>query len=144
MNKENLEFDEATRRGQETLAASPKAKAISYSVRLKRISVELENGAVVVIPSKLIQILHNATAAQINDVEIAVGGLYLRWKSLDEDLFVPNLIQGVFGTVKWLGELKEHLSTAGRKGGAARSEVKRKSSAENGKKGGRPRKILVA
>jgi hypothetical protein len=92
----------------------------------------------------LIQILHNATAAQINDVEIAVGGLYLRWKSLDEDLFVPNLIQGVFGTRKWLGELKEHLSAAGRKGGAARSEVKRKSSAENGKKGGRPRKMLVA
>lgn len=141
MNKENLEFDEATRRGADTLAASPKAKAVSYNARLKRISVELENGAVVVIPSRLIQILHDATAAQINDVEIAVGGLYLRWASLDEDLFVPNLIQGVFGTRQWIGELKEHLSAAGRKGGAVSSEVKRRSSATNGKKGGRPRKI---
>ncbi|MGI8409804.1 MAG: hypothetical protein ACR2M8_08005 [Pyrinomonadaceae bacterium] len=38
-----------------------------------------------------------------------------------------------------MSSLKEHLSEIGRKGGSARSIAKRISSAENGKKGGRPR-----
>ncbi len=96
------------------------------------------------IPVNLIQILQNATDEQINDVEIAIEGLYLRWISLDEDLFVPNLLQGVFGTQKWMDDLNDHLSAIGRKGGTSRSDAKRQASAENGKKGGRPRKKRVA
>jgi len=144
MKNENLEFEEATNRGRETLASSPNAQSVSYNVKTKRIVIELESGVTAIIPAGLIQILQGATAEQIKDVEIAVEGLYLRWTSLDEDLFLPNLLQGVFGTQKWMSGLKEHLSSAGKKGGAARTEVKQKSSAENGKKGGRPRKTNVA
>jgi len=43
-----------------------------------------------------------------------------------------------------MNDLKEHLSEAGKKGGASRSEAKRTASAENGRKGGRPRKIRLA
>lgn len=138
------QFEEATRRGQDALAASPKAKAISYNSKSKRIVIELESGVTAIVPTNLIQILQNATDEQISDVELAVEGLYLRWRRLDEDLFVPNVLQGVFGTRKWINGLKEHLSEAGKKGGASRSEAKRRSSAENGKKGGRPRKGKVA
>ncbi len=140
----NQQFEEATKRGQETLDSSPKAKTISYNAKSKRIVIELESGVSAIIPIDLIEILQNATPEQIKDVEVAVEGLYLRWKSLDEDLFVPNLLQGVFGTRRWMDNLKEHLSQAGRKGGASRSEAKRRSSAENGKKGGRPRSEKVA
>lgn len=135
----NQQFEEATKRGQESLAASPKARAISYNARSKRIVIELESGVSAIIPINLIEVLQNATDKQIGEVKLAVEGLYIRWKSLDEDLFVPNLLQGVFGTRKWMDSLKEHLSNAGRKGGASRSEVKRAASAQNGKKGGRPR-----
>ncbi len=134
----NQQFEEAAARARATLADSPKAKAVSYNAKTKRIVIELESGATAIVPTALIQILQNATAEQIRDVELAVEGLYLRWKDLDEDLFVPNLLQGIFGTRKWINELKEHLSKAGQKGGAARSEAKRKASGENGRKGGRP------
>ncbi len=144
MKNENLEFEAATNRGRETLASSPKAQSVSYNAKTKRIVIELESGVTAIVPAGLIQILQGATAEQIKDVEIAVEGLYLRWTSLDEDLFLPNLLRGVFGTQKWMSGLKEHLSSAGKKGGAARTEVKQKSSAENGKKGGRPRKMNVA
>jgi hypothetical protein len=140
----NQQFEEATKRGRETLDGSPKAKTISYNAKSRRIVIELESGVSAIVPIRLIEILQNATSEQIGDVEIAVGGLYLRWKSLDEDLFVPNLLQGIFGTRRWMNNLKEHLSEAGKKGGASRSKAKRKSSAENGKKGGRPRRKQVA
>jgi len=134
----NQQFDAATKRGQETLATSPKAKAVSYNARSKRMVIELDSGASAIVPIQLIQVLQNASDEQIKDVEIAVEGLYLRWNSLDEDLFVPHLLQGVFGTRQWMNRLKEHLSEAGRKGGASRSIAKRRASAENGSKGGRP------
>ncbi len=140
----NKQFEEATKRGRETLLASPKAKALSYNAKSRRMVIELENGVSAIIPVGLIEVLQNASNEQINDVEIAVEGLYLRWTSLDEDLFVPNLLQGIFGTRKWMDSLKEHLSNAGRKGGASCSEAKRAASAENGKKGGRPKTEKVA
>jgi hypothetical protein len=140
----NQQFQEATKRGRETLTGSPKARAISYNAKSKRIVVELQSGVSAIVPTDLIEILQNATDEQIKDVGIAVEGLYLRWKSLDEDLFVPNLLQGTFGTRKWMDNLKKHLSEAGRKGGVSRSEAKRKSSAENGRKGGRPRRKQIA
>ncbi len=39
-----------------------------------------------------------------------------------------------------MDNLNEHLSAIGKKGGSSRSLAKRKASAENGKKGGRPKK----
>jgi hypothetical protein len=146
MNKETLnrQFDKATKLGQETIAHSPKAKKVSYNSRTKRLTVELESGVAAVIPASLVQIFEGVADEQIKDVEIAVQGLYLRWKSLDEDLFVPNLLQGIFGTRRWMDNLQEHLSNAGKKGGASRSDAKRVASAENGRKGGRPKKRAAA
>ena len=46
----NQQFDAATKRGQETLAAAPKAKAISYNARSKRMIIELESGASAIVP----------------------------------------------------------------------------------------------
>ena len=89
-------------------------------------------------PIGLIEVLQNASDEQIKDVEIAVEGLYLRWNSLDEDLSVPHLLQGVFGTRQWMNRLNEHFSEAGRKGGTSRSAAKQRASLENGSKGGRP------
>jgi hypothetical protein len=54
------------------------------------------------------------------------------WESLDVDHYIPGLIDGVFGTRKWMAAM-------GASGGAARTEAKRTSSRENGRKGGRPR-----
>lgn len=142
MNEKTLgrQFAAATLRGQRTINNSPKARKVSYNSKTKRLTVEFENRLAVIIPANLIHILESATDEQIKDVEIAARGLYLRWRSLEEDLFLPNLLQGVFGTEKWMAGLKKHLSNAGRKGGASRSDAKRAASAANGRRGGRPKK----
>lgn len=86
------QFAEATKRGQETLEAAPKAKTVSYNVKTKRLVLELTNGVTAMIATNLVQIFQNAAPEQIKNVEIAVEGLYLRWKSLGEDLFVPKCL----------------------------------------------------
>ena len=39
--------------------------------------------------------------------------------------------------------LKKYFSSIGKKGGSVKSAAKKKSSKENGKKGGRPKKIKI-
>jgi hypothetical protein len=60
----------------------------------------------------------------------------LHWPLLDADLYVPSLIEGAFGSRRWMQQI-------GKLGGSSRSSVKAKSSRENGKRGGRP-KVRVA
>jgi hypothetical protein len=58
----------------------------------------------------------------------------LHWESLDVDLGVPELVAGLFGSKTWMSEL-------GRQGGKSKSAAKAQSLKENGKSGGRHRKI---
>jgi len=57
-----------------------------------------------------------------------VGGTGIHFPALDLDLYVPALIEGVYGNRRWMAEL-------GRKG----VEAKRVAARVNGAKGGRPR-----
>lgn len=50
---------------------------------------------------------------------------------------LPGLIDGAFGTRKWMSE-------AGTIGGLSRSDAKRASARENGRKGGRPKREAKA
>jgi len=45
----NQQLAAATKHGQETLASSPKAKAVSYNARSRRMVIELESGASAII-----------------------------------------------------------------------------------------------
>ncbi len=63
-------------------------------------------------------------------MEVIGAGYGLHWESLDLDYSVPGLMNGVFGTAKWMAA-RAGRSTSPAKAGAARA---------NGRKGGRPRK----
>jgi len=52
------------------------------------------------------------------------------------DLYVPALIEGVYGNRRWMAHL-------GKKGGRARTEAKRRAAQANGAKGGRPKRAIV-
>jgi hypothetical protein len=70
-----------------------------------------------------------------------VGVRLRQWideQSLSDDE-VTDLLLSVYPQVRDK-VLKEHLSKAGKNGGAATTDAKRRASAENGKKGGRPKK----
>jgi hypothetical protein len=53
----------------------------------------------------------------------------------DADIYVPALLRGVFGSKHWMAA---HL---GANGGKVRSGAKAAASRENGRKGGRQRKL---
>ena len=55
----------------------------------------------------------------------------------DADLYVPGLIEGAFGSRRWMQQI-------GKLGGSSRSTVKAEASRENGKRGGRPKEKAAA
>lgn len=141
MDKFEQRHLDAVKHAKGRLRSSPRAKKATFDRKTRRLIVDLENGTTFIVPVDLIQILNDATDAEIAAVEIKVQGLYLSWEQLDEDLTLEHLISGVFGTQKWMGGIRQHLADAGRKGGASRSAAKTQAAIENGKKGGRPRKF---
>lgn len=75
--------------------------------------------------------LHDASAAEIAEVEVIGAGFGLHWESLNLDYTVPGLVGGVFGTAKWMAA----------RAGRGASEAKAAAAGVNGAKGGRPRKV---
>jgi hypothetical protein len=122
---------------KETAIAEEKAGLcaceVEYDSERDLIVFYFTNGALFAVPPNLIQGLQGATVEQLNDVWLDQAGLSVHWSSLDADFSLLGLVQGIFGTSAWMAEI-------GRQGGKCTSDAKRRSSRENGKKGGRPRK----
>ena len=105
-----------------------------YDAREDAIVVRFKNGVGAIFPRRLLQGLEAASAEQLSDIVIE-GGAGLLWPKLGDECahFVPNMLEGYFGTRKWMAELN------GRKGGSSTSAAKKRAAQRNGKKGGRPR-----
>ena len=114
----------------------PKAVSATYRSKADTLVIKLANGVELAIPRKLLQGLANADPREVAKVEIDDHGSALHWESLDVDHYVPGLIDGVFGTRKWMSE-------AGKIGGRAKTPAKGSAARKNGRKGGRPRKAAV-
>ncbi|MCI0390263.1 MAG: DUF2442 domain-containing protein [Acidobacteria bacterium] len=134
-SEEELEqmFDEADRRGKESLKTEIQARAASYDCKANRLIIELKNGSTFIVPCDLIQGLRGADPKEIAAVELGPRDASLHWEKLDQDFTVGGLMHGIFGTKAWMAEL-------GRAGGRSKSDAKASAARENGKKGGRPRK----
>jgi Protein of unknown function (DUF2442) len=114
----------------------PLAKSAQYVPRLKLLIVELTNGRRLALPIEDLQGLENATAKQLQNMEIFGLGTGIIFSDIDMGFYVPALIEGVYGNKRWMSEL-------GSKGGSAKTEAKQMASRANGKKGGRPRKVVA-
>ena len=79
-----------------------------------------------------------ASPDSLADIEISPAGLGLHWPRLDADLYVPALLQGVFGSKSWMAR------QLGAEGGRSRTIAKVAASRQNGRKGGRPRKAATS
>jgi hypothetical protein len=123
-------LDSAKKQGEATLVTAVEYRS---SPDLDMLVLRLSDGHRHLVARENVEGLQGATTEQIAHVEILGGGTGLHWPELDLDLYVPALLQNVYGTRRWMTAL-------GRRGGMAKSPGKRKSSKVNGLKGGRPRR----
>jgi len=96
--------------------------------------IELSTGYEVAFPPRGAQGLERAKPADLDVIEISPSGFGLHFPKLDADLWLPALLEGVFGSRRWMAAL------LGARGGRAKSKAKARAARVNGKRGGRPRK----
>jgi hypothetical protein len=126
------EYAIATARGELNHLLHPIAIAANYHPETGLIEIQFSNETRFAFPAHLGQGLEGATPTDLADIEITPSGTGLHWESIDADLYIPALLEGIFGSRQWMTALA-------RKGGAAKSHASR----QNGKKGGRPRKTPI-
>src|SRR5579862_3221136 len=126
---------QAEKRMQSRLKGQPHAKSARYDRRDARIVVALSNGLELGVPVNLAQGLAGAKASDLSEIEISPTGLGLHWPRLDADLYLPALMEGLFGSRRWMARVM------GRAGGYSASSAKRAAARTNGRLGGRPRKV---
>jgi len=132
-----LEMKKAER-SMEAAREAGHAVSARYDRRRSRVVVALSTGVELAFPTRLAEGLADASPENLAEIEISPAGLGLHWPRLDADLYVPALLQGVFGSKSWVAR------QLGAEGGRSRTVAKVAASRENGRKGGRPRKAAVA
>ncbi|MGH7102182.1 MAG: DUF2442 domain-containing protein [Acetobacteraceae bacterium] len=130
------EFTEAEERMRAERQAGY-ALAARYDRRTARIVVGMNTGLELAFPPALAEGLADARPADLETIEINPAGLGLYWPKLDADLYIPALLQGVFGSRRWMA------AELGAAGGRVRTNAKARSSRTNGRKGGGPRKTAA-
>jgi len=91
---------------------APRAQTVEHIPALKLLIVGLRNGRRLVLPIEDVQGLGNATHRQIQNCELLGRGTGISFPELDVDLYVPALIERVYGNRRWMAQL-------GKKGGSA-------------------------
>ncbi len=97
--------------------------------------MSLNNGLELAFPPHIAQGLEKAAPADLADIEISPSGFGVHFPRLDAHLYLPALLQGVFGSKRWMA------AQLGAAGGKARSAAKTAAARTNGRRGGRPRKV---
>jgi hypothetical protein len=105
----------------------PRAQAARYDANSHRLIIELRSGVTVMVPCALIQGLSDAPPNEIARVKIVARGEDLHWPALDVQISVPRLMAGIFGTRKWMAEIR-------RQGERVKSEKKAGSSRATGQR----------
>ena len=112
------------------LHAGPRVVEAHYDDATDEVAIRFENGARMAFPRHLLEGLAAALADQLREIIIVGPGTGLYWPQLDVNHYVRGLMDGIFGTRKWMQEL-------GRRGGSTKTAAKSAATRENGKKGGR-------
>lgn len=133
MDVSEQEFQASIQRGED-LRQNGYAVSAEYDAPQNRLVVSLSSGVIITVPVHLMQELADADPAALGEIEIAPSGLALHWPSLDADVYVPSLMQGIFGTKRWIA------AQLGAAGGRVTTPAKAAAARQNGAKGGRPRK----
>jgi hypothetical protein len=138
MDISDADVEAAEERMRALLAATPHATAARYDRRVARIMVTLSNGLELAFAPHLAEGLADAKPADLAVIEISPTGLGLHWPNLDVDLYVPSLLEGIFGSKRWMARLH------GKRGGEGTNSAKAAVAGENGIIGRRSRRTGAA
>jgi hypothetical protein len=125
-------FSQAKQRMREKREAGH-VVAARYDRNSGRIVASLHNGVDVAFLPARSEGLAQAAPDDLAEIEISPSGLALHWPRLDADVYLPAVLQGVFGSKRWMAQ------QLGAVGGSARSSAKAEAARKNGQLGGRPR-----
>ena len=128
-------FELATQRARELKKVFPRAVAAHYDRKSRHIVIHLSSRLILSFSPRDAQGLERAIPSQLDRIEITPSGFGIHFPKLDADLYLPGLLEGFLGSKKWMA------SRLGQAGGQSRSNAKRAASRENGKLGGRPKKV---
>jgi len=130
----NDEIEAANKRAAERSRKTPTATAVRYDRRIGRIVIDLSSGIEIAFRPHDAQGLERAKPDDLAEIEISPSGLGIHFPRLDADLYLPALLEGFFGSRRWMAR------EMGKAGGKASTEAKAAAARENGRLGGRPRK----
>jgi hypothetical protein len=131
------EFEVATERGKRRHSRIPSAITAHYDPTSGRVVVRLSTDLDVTFSPHSVQGLESAKASQLEPIEITPSGFGLHFPKLDADVYLPALLEGVFGSKRWIA------AQLGALGGRSKSAAKVSASRNNGRLGGRPKKTAV-
>jgi hypothetical protein len=80
------------------------AIAARYDRRIGRVVIQLSSGLEVAFSPRDAQGLEAAKPSDLGAVEVSPSGLGLHFPKLDADLYLPTLLQGLFGSREWMTE----------------------------------------
>ena len=132
------EFELANRRTKRKRDRSPSAVTAHYDRGTGRIVIDLNTQMDVAFPPNAVQGLENARPSQLEPIEITPSGFGLHFPKLNADIYLPALLEGLFGSKRWMA------ARLGSLGGRAKSKAKASASRKNGRLGGRPKTAAAA
>jgi len=98
------QYAAASLAGEEEHRAYAAVRA-KYDKRSHRIMIELASGVVVAVPVSILQGLTKASDDDLKSLYLDDDGIGLHITSLDWDMSVPGIMQGRYGSPKWMKAL---------------------------------------
>jgi hypothetical protein len=99
-------------RGTRRRADFPYAVAAAYFPAIKRILIKLNTGIEIAIVPEDYQTLEHAKPSELKNIEITPSGDALIFPKLDDGLYLPGLMEGLFGTKRWMAEKRKRTASA--------------------------------
>lgn len=114
-------FREGAERGKKI---GPHAVSALFDKKHHKIVLHLDTGIDISFDPRQAYGLEKATANELRNVDVVGAGGTIHFPELDTFLSIPRILEGFLGPMDW-----------------ARREAAARASRENGKLGGRPRKV---